>query len=69
MGEEIVITSTSWNHLETERRCIDTISADGRIITFKEPLMYRHYSAIETYGDKQFPMRAEVGLLTRNIVI
>lgn len=29
--------------------------------------MYQHYSEIEIYGDVEFPMRAEVGLLTRNI--
>ena len=32
-------------------------------------MQFRHYSALETYGGKDFPMRAEVGLLTRNIVI
>lgn len=69
VGEEIFITATGWNHMQAERRIIDTISADGRIITFKQPLKNRHYSAVETYGTKQFPMRAEVGLLTRNIVI
>jgi hypothetical protein len=69
VGEEIVITSTGWNHLESERRFIQTISTDGKTITFAEPLQYRHYSAIETYGTKQFPMRAEVGMLTRNILI
>ena len=36
-------------------------------ITVTEPFQYRHYAAIETYGGEQFVMRAEVGLLTRNV--
>jgi hypothetical protein len=38
-------------------------------------LLYRHYSAVENYESPtvadgiDFPMRAEVGLLTRNIKI
>ena len=27
-----------------------------------------HYSAVETYGNFKFPMRAEVALLSRNVV-
>lgn len=68
VGEEIVIASTGWNHLESERRIIKTIT-NGLVITFEEALVYKHYSAVEPYGTKKFPMRAEVGLLSRNIVI
>ena len=82
VGEEIAIASTGWNHLESERRTITAVSADRRTLSFVEELRFRHYSAIETYGTSQFPMRAEgnltvyrnllplqVALLTRNIVI
>lgn len=68
-GEEIVIASTGWNHLETERRIIKSVGSDLKTITFDQELQFRHYSAVETYGTKSFPMRAEVGLLSRNIVI
>ena len=30
--------------------------------------MWKHFAAIETYGDVEIDMRAEVGLLTRNVV-
>ena len=54
-----MIASTGWNHLETERRIIKTISSDGRTITFDKPLEYNHFSGVETYGDTNVPMRAE----------
>lgn len=38
------------------------------VIKFTDSLKYRHYSAIEDYGGEKFPMKCEVGLLTRNIV-
>lgn len=69
VGEEIIIASSDWNHLQSERRFITSVTNGGRTINFKEPLINKHYSAIETYGAKQFPMQIEVGLLSRNIVI
>jgi hypothetical protein len=71
VGDEIVIASTDWNHIHSERRIIKTITTvSGKsVITFDQPLVYRHYSAVETYGSERFSMRCEVGLLTRNILI
>jgi hypothetical protein len=34
-----------------------------------EPFKFKHFSAVETHAGKDFVMRAEVGLLTRNIKI
>lgn len=53
--------------MQSEVRTITAIS--GNTITIDSPLIYKHYSAVETYGTDQFPMKVEVGLLTRNIVI
>jgi len=36
VGEEIVIASTGWNHLETERRIISAVSSDLKTISFRE---------------------------------
>ena len=38
-------------------------------LTLNAPLNFQHYAAVETYGTQQVHLRAEVGLLTRNIVI
>ena len=38
------------------------------MVSFDEPLSYTHISVTPEYGGVEVPMRAEVGLLTRNIV-
>ena len=32
-----------------------------------KPFKYKHYAATEAYGDETIDMRAEVGLLSRNV--
>ena len=48
---------------------ISAISINKTVITVTQPFKYRHFADVETYGTTDFPMRAEVGLLTRNIKI
>lgn len=70
VGEVIVIASTSTDHYEAERRTISTIDTVNKLITFDDPLLHQHLSVTETLdATHSFPMRAEVGLLTRNIVV
>jgi hypothetical protein len=47
---------------------VDNTDPDHPIITLDSPLLYKHYAEIDTYGDQEIEIRAEVGLLTRNIV-
>ncbi|KAL4484526.1 hypothetical protein ABPG74_019703 [Tetrahymena malaccensis] len=75
VGEEIVIASTDYVDGHAERRTITNIqlSSDGKTatISFVQPLLVQHVSVTgETYKNGQFSvnMRAEVGLLTRNVV-
>ncbi|EAR87205.2 IPT/TIG domain protein (macronuclear) [Tetrahymena thermophila SB210] len=75
IGEEIVIASTDYVDGHSERRIITNISknADGKTVTisFVQPLLVQHVSVTgESYKSGQFlvNMRAEVGLLTRNVV-
>jgi len=67
IGEELVIASTDFDMNQAETRHITAVSLNRKTLTLDKPLKYLHYSAVETYGDHQFPMRAEVGLLTRNV--
>lgn len=60
-----MVASTSFNHYEAERRTITAIS--GKIITLNDTFRYQHFAGVETYGSDKLEMRAEVGLLTRNI--
>ena len=68
VGESIVVASTSYEHTEAEQRTIVAITG-GKVITVDTAFQYKHYAATETYGTKTIEMRAEVGLLTRNIKI
>jgi hypothetical protein len=39
-----------------------------KIITLDKVLEFKHFAATETYGTKTIDMRAEVGLISRNVV-
>ena len=67
-GSEIVISTTSYELLETERKTIASIS--GTTITLTEALEYEHLGTEATLSDgTKFQMRAEVGILSRNVRI
>ena len=67
-----MIAPTSYTNRETEKRTIKTrVSSTQFELT--EKLSHKHYAATESYTDhlgvaSDIEMRAEVGLLTRNIV-
>ncbi|XP_028646739.2 fibrocystin-L-like [Erpetoichthys calabaricus] len=71
-GDEIVIASTGdrLSQNENELMVIESISSDGTTVNLTNPLMYTHLGvSVRTQDGQQFEARAEVGLLTRNIVI
>lgn len=68
VGESIVVAATSFEHTEAEQRTITAITG-GTDITVDKPFAFKHYAATETYGTKTIEIRAEVGLLSRNIKI
>ncbi|KAM6974364.1 PKHD1 like 1, tandem duplicate 1, partial [Tautogolabrus adspersus] len=72
VGDEIVIASTGHRHSqkENEKKTIAAVSADGKTLTLEEPLEYTHLGVTASLpGGKTFEARAEVGLLTRNVVV
>ncbi|XP_061189118.1 fibrocystin-L-like [Saccostrea echinata] len=70
VNDEIIITSTSYKAWEVEIRKISAISADKMTLTLNASLTYKHISMEETLSNgEKYSMRAEVGLLTRNIKI
>ncbi|XP_058524528.1 fibrocystin-L isoform X1 [Ochotona princeps] len=71
-GDDIVIASTGHRHSqrENEQRTIAAVSADGINITLTNPLNYTHLGVTVTLSDGTlFEARAEVGILTRNILV
>ncbi|XP_076825618.1 fibrocystin-L-like isoform X2 [Clavelina lepadiformis] len=68
-GEEIVITTTGYDSRETEKHVIAAVATDGVTITLENTLAHRHMGETYTVGQHNYDMRAEVGLLSRNIKI
>ena len=68
VGSEIVISTTSFELHETERMTIKKV--DGKTIKLTEELQFEHLGTEATLSDgTKFPMRAEVGILSRNVRI
>ena len=70
VGDWIIIATTG-DHMsqhQNEKHRISDISADGLTLTLEENLAYDHKGETETYGDVHLDLRAEVGLLTHNVV-
>jgi len=70
-GEEIVIAPSGYYNWEAEQftiKSIDNSNPQKPVITLNDTLKYKHYAGIQWFDDKFIEMRAEVGLLTRNIL-
>ena len=70
VGDHIMITSTSVNQNETEFFNVlsNTVSGGKSIITIDGKFKYKHYAGVEQYGTDTLTMRAEVCLMSRNII-
>jgi cell surface hyaluronidase len=66
-GDRLVIASTDYDPRQAEEVVVR--SASGATVTLERPLAYTHWGAAETLGGVSIDHRAEVGLLTRNIVV
>lgn len=71
VGDKLVIGSSSTSKDNVDEAVIEAVSADGSI-TLAEPLKFFHYGAAAAKslpGGGSLDMRAEVGNLSRNVVI
>ncbi len=75
---KIVIASTTFDPLQAEEATVTAISRDGRTLTLAAPLLHSHWGTKQSYSNGLsspnertwvLDERAEVGLLSRNIVI
>lgn len=73
VGDRIVIATTDFDLNQSEEFTITNVSANGRRITLDKDASFMHYGDIETYSNGtrtwDLDMRAEVGLLSRNLKI
>jgi hypothetical protein len=67
VGDKIVIASTDYSPTQTEEFTIRAIS--GSTATLDKALKYSHWGQLQTFDGRVIDERAEVGLLTHNIVV
>jgi cell surface hyaluronidase len=67
VGDRIVLASTDYDPLQAEEVTISAIS--GTTITLNKPLQYMHWGQLQTFAGQILDERAEVGLLSHNIVV
>ncbi len=67
VGDSIVIASTDFDYEQAEKFTIQSVA--GNKVTLDKALAYMHYGELQSYNGKTLDERAEVGLLSRNIVI
>ena len=70
VGDEIMITSTDYDQYQAEFFKIKTVtaSASKSTVTIEGAFAHKHYAAVETHGTDTLTIRAEVCLMSRNIV-
>jgi hypothetical protein len=71
VGSTIVIATTGdyLSQGQSETRTITAISANGFTLTLDSPLNYTHLGVTQTVGPTTVEVRAEVGLLSHNIIV
>lgn len=69
-GDKIVIASTSKDGNETEENEVVSVSENGLTLSLAHHLRYEHLGVAEVFEGGHFiEMRAEVGLLSHNVIV
>ena len=66
-----IVIATTGDYLsqrETETRTITAISSNGRVLTLDSPLNFTHLGLTQRVGSTTVEARAEVGLLSHNVI-
>lgn len=66
-GDRLVVATTDFDPLQSEQVEVQAVS--GNVVTLAQSLANLHWGQMQTYDGKNLDERAEVGLLTRNIVV
>jgi cell migration-inducing and hyaluronan-binding protein len=66
-GDRIVVASTDFEPTQSETVRVTRVV--GRTVSIAAPLKYPHWGTLQRYGNRVLDERAEVGLLSRDIVI
>jgi hypothetical protein len=70
IDSQIVIATTSdrFSQKESELRRIKNISSNGLVLTLDKPLNYKHLGITRMVNSTPLEIRAEVGLLSHNVI-
>ena len=70
IGDHIMITSTDYNMYQAEfANIVANDIVDGKsTLTIDTAFKHKHYAGVETHGDDILTIRAEVCLMSRNII-
>ncbi|HYC32109.1 MAG TPA: G8 domain-containing protein [Gemmatimonadales bacterium] len=66
-GDKLVVASSDFDPGHAE--IVTVLDRSGTTVTLAQPLAYPHYGELQTIEGRTVDERAEVGLLTRNIVV
>lgn len=66
-GDQIVIATSSLEAGDNER--VEVAGVDGKTVTLKTPLAHPHFGAVRKVDTTDIDVRAEVALLSRNIIV
>ncbi len=71
LGDKIVVTTSSYSWKQAEIRNITSIQANGTVLGLDAPLQWSHAALLKSYPGSSVvvDMRAEVGLLSSNVLI
>lgn len=67
VGDRIVVASTDFDPFQAEELMVSAVQ--GSLVTVSGVLRYQHWGQFQSYAGRTLDQRAEVGLLTRSIVI
>ncbi len=67
VGDRLVVASTDYDPAHAEERTITRI--DGASVHLDRPLAYTHWGTMQRFGGRRLDERAEVGRLSRNVVV
>jgi cell migration-inducing and hyaluronan-binding protein len=66
-GDRLVVASTDFDPRHAE--VVTVSAASGTAVTLEQPLAFTHFGELQTIAGRTVDERAEVGLLTRNVVV
>ena len=68
-GDRIVIAPSGYEQDDTESRTIASVEGDGTTLVLDAPLAATHWGELQTIAGRTLDERAEVGLITHNVVV